>query len=329
MLILRKDMKRNYFLPILFTLATLAGCQENGYISKPGDVDVSQDNKEALQEPFVIDDRAVIDHVIDSLKKAGVPDSLFITVDQAIEKTEKFENKGVSTARYYIDGYICKLGEDKNTGTAIGDPSYGNAYYYIKTAASSRSNFYCYRVMRRPNGGKYTDLSQLYLGQRVLLNAKLYRYGNTCENYGNGDAYVVVDTYVEPVIETKGDGTLGKPYNTEDILKKGAKLDGQKIYLTAYINGVQTDEGYETVPTEFRTNVFVSDSEKAELSNNSIIVKLAKGSEFRDKLNLKDNPDHLGKKLTVCGIYRDKMENGYHGMESLEYAEIEGVKIEK
>ncbi len=108
-----------------------------------------------------------------------------------------------------------------------------------------------------------------------------------------------------------GSGTADDPYN----VASGISLQGQEIiaWVQGYIVGAvknglsavsSNDDVIWNAPFDSSTNVVIADDADCREISNCIIVNLPAGKPLRAQVNLKDNPDNLGKQLSVLGKLR-------------------------
>lgn len=108
-----------------------------------------------------------------------------------------------------------------------------------------------------------------------------------------------------------GSGTADDPYN----VAAGISLqdDQPTAWVQGYIVGAVKD-GYNSVtsndqinwaaPFDLKTNVVIADDVNCNEITQCIIVNLPPGKPLRDQVNLVDNPDNMGHRLTVKGKLR-------------------------
>ena len=94
-----------------------------------------------------------------------------ISVTEAEQVSAGLENKSTSTDSYKIRGVVVSV------DAANFSPSYGNITFNLSDGKGVAT---CYRLKGKENG-KFSDLSQLQVGDTVLVNAKIQNYNGTCE----------------------------------------------------------------------------------------------------------------------------------------------------
>ena len=156
-----------------------------------------------------------------------------------------------------------------------------------------------------------------YVGQTVTLAVK-YTSRNSRDSFA-GTIEVQSITIQEgsgvnpnPPTPGNGSGTLDDPYD----VASGISNQGQSsVWVKGYIVGcVKSGSDHNTVtsnddidwaaPFGRPTNVLIADDPSCHEIANCLIVKMAAGSVLRSRVNLVDNPDNLGKMLTVLGTLK-------------------------
>lgn len=110
-----------------------------------------------------------------------------LNVYQANALCETLSSGQSTTDSVYVKGYIRSVNSD--CATAIS--GFGNANFIIAPTsdASAVSTFYAYQVYA-VGKNKFTDISQVQVGDFVILRGKLTNYNGTYETQGRGAAYV-------------------------------------------------------------------------------------------------------------------------------------------
>lgn len=83
-------------------------------------------------------------------------------------------------------------------------------------------------------------------------------------------------------------------------------LDGEAaVWVDGYIVGCATSsDGYKfqfSSPFDYATSILLSDKKNETDKKHIMTIQLKSGSEYRKKLNLKDNPDLYNKRISICG----------------------------
>ena len=114
-----------------------------------------------------------------------------LNVYQAREICLQLANGEVTSDKYYVKGWIKKLGNKNADGIA----TYGNAQFYMSPVndGSIFDDFMAFQVYGR-DGKKITDASSVAVGDFVVVYGKLTYYNGTCETVGKGAAYIYYST---------------------------------------------------------------------------------------------------------------------------------------
>ncbi|WP_443701647.1 DUF6359 domain-containing protein [Prevotella sp.] len=82
-------------------------------------------------------------------------------------------------------------------------------------------------------------------------------------------------------------------------------LNGKAVWVDGYIVGCATSsDGYKfqfSSPFDYATSILLSDKKNETDKKHIMTIQLKSGSEYRKKLNLKDNPDLYNKRISICG----------------------------
>ncbi|MDE6229323.1 MAG: hypothetical protein K2M40_05995, partial [Muribaculaceae bacterium] len=79
---------------------------------------------------------------------------------------------------------------------------------------------------------------------------------------------------------------------------------GTSAWIKGYIVGAMNTTGYKlevVAPFTVASNVYLADSATETDEKKMVPVQLVGGSDIRNAVNLKDNPDNLGKELMIQG----------------------------
>lgn len=104
----------------------------------------------------------------------------------------------------------------------------------------------------------------------------------------------------DPTID--GDGTLEKPYNCSQIIEGGIKASSAWFY--GYVVGALNGTKVET-STGVTTNIAIADTPGETDPTHTCAVQIPNKSQFNSELNLKDNKDHVGRKILLQGQLTD------------------------
>lgn len=102
----------------------------------------------------------------------------------------------------------------------------------------------------------------------------------------------------------EGDGTQAKPYTVAQVIALGspgttAWVEG---YIVGWVDGADITAGsHFEVPSTSASNVLIAATPDEKDYAKCVPVQLVSGTDIRSKVNLKDNPGNLGKKLKIEG----------------------------
>lgn len=102
----------------------------------------------------------------------------------------------------------------------------------------------------------------------------------------------------------EGDGTQAKPYTVAQVIALGspgttAWVEG---YIVGWVDGADITAGsHFEVPSTSASNVLIAATPDEKDYAKCVPVQLVSGTDVRSKVNLKDNPGNLGKKLKIEG----------------------------
>ena len=110
-----------------------------------------------------------------------------LTVAQAREICAKLDDGATTSTKYYVKGWVKKLGSKHAAGIA----DFGNALFYMEDVknANSQDDFYAYQVYGL-NGAKITHPEAVAVGDYVVVYGELTNYQGTYETVGKGAAHI-------------------------------------------------------------------------------------------------------------------------------------------
>lgn len=245
-------------------------------------------------------------------KGTGTVDDPY-NVAKALEVcVENGENsdKMVYTAGYVISGSI--------------DTSYGNATWEIADSKEGSTTLKVFRV-KDFGGVKFTDANKVKVGDYIVVYAPLINFkGNTPETGNNGELYSIngelAGTPSEPVEPgdpgdvPDGDGSEASPYNVGQVIAKNPtgsdkNPDEKDVCVEGYIVGwadmsttyyINAETSQFSVPATLKTNILLAPTKDVKDYTQCIGIQLPSGA-VRNALNLQDNPDNLGRKVSIKG----------------------------
>lgn len=193
---------------------------------------------------------------------------------------------------------------------------------------------YCLPV-QLPSGDIRTALSPAghpeNLGHKVILTASHEKYF-AVNGLKSVTAYEWVgDAPVAPTVPVEQRGTQANPLSVESYLeygKDGATVEDCWVegVIVGYVNGMTIDGAVFSATGEevSATNILIAASADVTDIEACIPVQLPAG-DVRSAINLKDNPDNLGRTVTLHGN-REKYF-GVTGLKSVDAYAFDGQKV--
>ena len=231
---------------------------------------------------------------------AAAVDTLAITLDQIADKSKanliKYQSQLVR-----IDGL---------TFDDPGQPFAGaqNTNRYAKDAAGRSINvrtsaYASFKDDLVPSGtGAVVGILSYYGSDwQLLLNdiSGIMFEGYDPENPGTPEN---PDTPNPPV--GGGDGTEASPYTVAQVLAGATGMDvWSEGYIVGWVDGMTLAEGakFDATGVTAVSNILIAETADCKEVAKCVPVQLPSGTDARTKLNLKDNPGNLGKKVAVKG----------------------------
>ena len=105
----------------------------------------------------------------------------------------------------------------------------------------------------------------------------------------------------------EGDGTQAKPYTVAQVIALGSPGSTAWVegYIVGWVDGADITAGsHFEVPSTSASNVLIAATPDEKDYAKCVPVQLVSGTDIRSKVNLKDNPGNLGKKLKIEGSLR-------------------------
>ncbi len=222
-------------------------------------------------------------------------------------------NGETSDVSYYTAGYV--------TADLSIDTSFGNATLTIAdNEDGTGSTIKVYRV-KYFNNEKFTSEDQIKKGDYIVVYAPIINFkGNTPEtNLGylysiNGETGGTVTPPTPGDEEGDGNGTQANPYTVQQVIAKNptgndANPDEKDVWVTGYIVGwadmsstyyINDQTARFTAPATMATNILLAPSADVKDVTKCIGIQLPSGN-VRSALNLQNNPDNLGRKVSIKG----------------------------
>ena len=206
-------------------------------------------------------------------------------------------DKSSTSATYLSDEVYVKGIISSITDTELS--SYGNITFYISDDGTETSQLEVYRCLSF-NGAKFTSLSDIKIGDEVILKGQLQNWLGTYEFTSgaqlvslNGQSQGGSDT---PAAEATGSGTQADPYNVSGVLKYTNSLAADtNSESQIYFTGIICDE--PSVDTGNYGNATFSISDDGTASNSFSIYRCyGLGNEKFTTVNIKK-----GDKVVICG----------------------------
>lgn len=122
-----------------------------------------------------------------------------------------------------------------------------------------------------------------------------------------------------------GDGTRENPFTANDvIIMNNASSDGHKYWVKGYIVGViEGDYAYNySASTTMMSNVIISSDVNTHMQDSCVAIQLVNGTEVREGLNLKNNPQNYQQEVLLYGTLESYFQKA--GVKNVTYAEING-----
>jgi len=110
-----------------------------------------------------------------------------ITIHKAIEIGKQLPSGTSTEEMYYIKGLVKGFNTSKHEEGMLG---YGNGCWYMQDNTHTNVDFYCFQTLGL-NGGKFTSMDQIQVGDFVVVYTKIYNYNGTIETMSKGASYVV------------------------------------------------------------------------------------------------------------------------------------------
>ncbi len=166
-------MKKSSILALAAVIAmAFVGCDENPYITNPGDNTQNTDSIPSIADPDPTPDPEGVD----------IPEGT-INVNEAVKIGKKLAAGETTPKSYYIKGWVVRFEESKRDEASF--QQYGNDYVYLSARQDGQGTkeFYCFRILGR-GGAKLPNHDVLQLGDFVVVKCKIQNYNGIIENDG-------------------------------------------------------------------------------------------------------------------------------------------------
>ena len=222
----------------------------------------------------------------------GTEASSPMTVEQALSYINGFSDGFTTTKQYYVQGTVSEVTEI-NTEK-------GNATFKM-------GNLTVFRVKGLENKN-ITDANYLKANDQVIICAKLQKYGsgeNVTPELSGGYIYSLNGKTKEggddPGPQTLvGDGSKSNPYLVSDLKKMSEdSYPAEEVWVKGVIIGsAKSGTALNDADKDSDSNIAIAESAS---ETTFAPVALTAKTEFRTKLNVKDNPGNKGKEVLLCG----------------------------
>lgn len=254
------------------------------------------------------------------------------TCADAIAVANALGSGKTSDDKYYIKGKI-------STVTYEFDVEHGTATFNISDNGQAANEFTCYGVYYLENKSWAEGNKQIAVGDEVIVYGNITLYNSTAET-ASKKAYIYslngqTQNEVQPQpVNFTGDGSQSNPYLVSDVRQMT-----EDIYPSDYV----WVKGIIIGSASSATALHAGTEEDADVASNIAIIntnattrasatdieftpiQLAANTEFRNKLNVLDNPANKGKEVLLYG----KIEKYFStaGVKDLQTAIFEGETI--
>ncbi|MCM1034061.1 MAG: DUF5017 domain-containing protein [Paludibacter sp.] len=244
---------------------------------------------------------------IPSTPTLNIPEGT-LTVSEARDLCATLSDKGVTSDQYYVKGWVKRL--DQGNTTAI--ENYGNALFYLAEeqytdGTFSEDEFYAFQVFNLDQK-KFFSAEQIQVGDYVVIRGNLTNYNGIYETTGKGAAYVYSNSRDISTILPPEKPELG-PNDTATVAQARLLQDNSVHWVKGYIVGYILTSSSGNVPF-FRApegsdgattyNVIIADDVNETSSSKILCIQVSDG-KMRQAINLRDNPDNIGKMMAVKG----------------------------
>ncbi len=153
-------------------------------------------------------------------------------------------NVGTALAKIYKGDYDSKFVFVKGIVSQVTEfgASYGNITYYISDDGTTTNELEVYRGLGL-NGEKFTAITDLKVGDEVIIYCTLTYYNNTYPETGQGAKIVSLngsDWTPDPVIDPAGTGIKEDPFNVTKALEVilGDNCPTEKVYVKGVVSQI-------------------------------------------------------------------------------------------
>ena len=300
-----------------------AGAQE-GEI--PGEDDPFDLNVSDVKESFTVDFEDMVQdqtYVLSGWVNKGMPDAY--NSDKYIRANTKGADKGSTVESWFITPAFVVNASKKLTFDCAGANWAANPslkIYFLQKSVDGKLSRHEIAMEAIPTSGtNYTWVKDIevnlssYVGQTGFIG---FQYMGTEPETGGMPTYQLDNIkYGEGGEEPNpgdADGTIDKPFSVADVISKQSETP--IAYAVGYIvAGIKNDTKITTISSAEdvlfggtgqdvkNTVVLIADSKGETDYTKCVAVNLPTG-DLRTAVNLQDNPENVGKKLTIKGKFR-------------------------
>jgi len=222
-------------------------------------------------------------------KEASSP----MTVEQALNYINSFSNGFITSKKYYVQGTVSSVEEISTSN--------GNATFLL-------GELKAYRLKGLENQNITTE-DYLKANDQVIIYAKLQKYGSgetVTPELSEGYIYSLNgktkeggdDPDPQPLV---GDGSKENPFTVGDLKNMTEEqYPGEAVWVKGVIIGsAKSGTALNDADKDVDTNIAIAESAS---ETTFVPVALASKSEFRTKLNVKDNSGNKDKEVLLKGM---------------------------
>lgn len=225
----------------------------------------------------------------------------------------------------YVKGKVYQNSTDEATIT-----QHGNMSFTMIDEGNKSNTFLAWQVMKGPNNGRFTAVSDIKTGDEVIVYGKVINYkGNTPETVNRGQAYVY--SLNGTVLDDSGNVTPPTESSEASPLSVSQALTGNgnnyvKGYIVGYVDGASLAGGsiFDVPQTDKETEVLLADSPNETDPSNVLPIQLPAG-DVKEAVELYRNPSNLKKEVIVYGSLEKYF--GAKGMKNTSWAKIGDKRV--
>jgi hypothetical protein len=250
--------------------------------------------------------------------EGGTTPETAITVSEALSAIGTMKNGQITTASYYVKGTVDEVSEINTTN--------GNATFIMRGETGAPLTVFRVKGLENKN---ITKEDYLKASDEVIVYAKLQNYVKdevSTPELSSGYIYSLngeTKENVEPIgpVEFVGDGSEDNPFVIGDLKQMTEDTyPSDPVWVKGYILGsAKSGSALNDSENNVDSNIAIGEATTAEF----VPVALAANTDARAMLNVKDNPDNIGKEVKVHGQIMKYFS--VTGVKNLDAFEIDGV----